>query len=156
MPNRLSRFCDGVMEASWLLGLVLTPLFFDIFSSRVFEPDKITLLRSLALAALAAWLIKLISERGPRFEASRGNFASLKGMLRAPLVVPVLFLMVVYIVSTIFSVSPHASLFGSYQRLEGTYTTFSYLILFAVIAANLRRRAQVERAITIAIITSLP
>jgi tetratricopeptide (TPR) repeat protein/O-antigen ligase len=144
------------MEACWLLGLVLTPLFFDIFSSRVFEPDKITLLRSLALAALAAWLIKLISERGPRFEPARGNFASLKGMLRAPLVVPVLFLMVVYIISTIFSVSPHASLFGSYQRLEGTYTTFSYLIIFAVIAANLRRRAQVDRAITIAIITSLP
>src|SRR5258707_539745 len=154
MPNRLSRFCDGLMEPSWLLGLVITPLFFDIFSSRVFEPDKITLLRSLALAALAAWLIKLIAERGPRFEASRSNFASLKGILRAPLVVPVLFLMIVYIMSTIFSVSPHASLFGSYQRLEGTYTTFSYLILFAVIAANLRRRAQVERAITIAIIIS--
>jgi tetratricopeptide (TPR) repeat protein/O-antigen ligase len=156
MPNRISRFCDGVMEASWLLGLVLTPLFFDIFSSRVFEPDKITLLRSLALAALAAWLIKLISENGPRFEPGRSNYASIKGMLRAPLVISVLFLMVVYIISTIFSVSPHASLFGSYQRLEGTYTTFSYLVIFAVIAANLRRRAQVERAITIAIITSLP
>src|SRR4051794_8566199 len=111
MPNRISRFCDGVMEASWLLGLVLTPLFFDIFSSRVFEPDKITLLRSLALAALAAWLIKLISEGGPKFEASRSGFSSFKGLLRAPLVVPVLVLMVVYILSTIFSVSPHASLF---------------------------------------------
>ena len=144
------------MEASWLLGLVLTPLFFDIFSSRVFEPDKITLLRSLALAALAAWLIKLISERGLHFEASRSNYASWKGLLRAPLVIPVLVLMAVYIISTIFSVSPHASLFGSYQRLQGTYTTFSYLVLFAVVAANLRRRAQVDRAITIAIITSLP
>jgi tetratricopeptide (TPR) repeat protein/O-antigen ligase len=156
MPNRLSRFCDGVMEATWLLGLVVTPLFFDIFSSRVFEPDKITLLRSLALAALAAWIIKLISEGGPRFDATRSQYASLKGILRAPLVVPVLVLVLVYIISTIFSVSPHASLFGSYQRLEGTYTTFSYLILFAVLVANLRRRSQVDRAITIAIITSLP
>ena len=77
MPNRLSRFCDGVMEATWLLGLVITPLFFDIFSSRVFEPDKITLLRSLALAALAAWLIKLISEGGPRFDPARSQYASL-------------------------------------------------------------------------------
>ena len=76
--------------------------------------------------------------------------------MRAPLVIPVLVLMAVYIISTIFSVSPHASLFGSYQRLQGTYTTFSYLVLFAVVAANLRRRAQVDRAITIAIITSLP
>ncbi len=156
MPNRLSRFCDGVMEACWLLGLVLTPLFFDIFSSRVFEPDKITLLRSLALAALAAWLIKLISESGFRFDSARSEYGSFRGLLRAPLVVPVLCLMVVYIISTIFSVSPYASLYGSYQRLEGTYTTFSYLILFAVVVANLRRRVQVDRAITIAIITSLP
>src|SRR5712692_3763943 len=156
MPNRLSRFCDGVMEAAWLVGLVATPLFFDIFSSRVFEPDKITLLRSLALAALAAWIVKLISEGGPRFDSTRSNFASLKGILRAPLVVPVLVLVIVYTISTIFSVSPHASLLGSYQRLEGTYTTFSYLILFGALVANLRRRAQVERAITVAIITSLP
>ena len=56
MPNRLSRFCEGVMEATWLLGLIITPLFFNIFSSRVFEPDKITTLRSLALVALVAWL----------------------------------------------------------------------------------------------------
>ncbi len=156
MSNRLSRFCDGVMEATWLLGLVVTPLFFDIFSSRVFEPDKITLLRSLALVALAAWLCKLISEGGPRFDPARSQFASLKGILRAPLVIPVLGLITVYIISTIFSVSPYASLYGSYQRLEGTYTTFSYLILFGVLVANLRRRAQVERAITIAILTSLP
>src|SRR5258708_11706606 len=111
MPNRLSGFCDGVMEARWLVGLVVTPLFFDIFSSRVFEPDKITLLRSLALAALAAWLIKLISEGGPRFEAVRSEHGSLRGMLRAPLMVQVLVLMIVYIISPIFSVSPFARLF---------------------------------------------
>src|SRR5262249_27505016 len=147
---------DGVMEACWLLGLVLMPLFFDIFSSRVFEPDKITLLRSLAMVALAAWLIKLIADGGPRFDPARSQFATLKGMLRAPLVIPVLALIISYIISTIFSVSPHASLFGSYQRLQGTYTTFSYLILFGALVANLRKRSQVDRAITIAIITSLP
>ena len=144
------------MEAAWLLALVVTPLFFDIFSSRVFEPDKITLLRSLALAAIAAWMIKLIAEGGPRFEASRSSYASLRGFVRVPLVIPVAALMTVYIISTIFSVSPNASLLGSYQRLQGTYTTFSYLVLFAVLAGNLRRRAQVDRAITIAIICSLP
>ena len=55
MPNRLSRFADGIMEACWLLALIVTPLFFNIYSSRVFEPDKIALLRSLALVAGAAW-----------------------------------------------------------------------------------------------------
>ena len=156
MPNRLSRFADGVMEACWLLALVVSPLFFNIYSSRVFEPDKITLVRSLALAALAAWLIKLISEGGPRFESARSNHATLRGFYGVPLVLPVLALAVVYMISTVFSVAGHASLFGSYQRLQGTFTTFSYLVLFAAIAANLRRRAQVERLLTTVIITSLP
>src|SRR5258705_4049221 len=156
MPNRLSRFAEGVMEAAWLLALVVTPLFFDIFSARVFEPDKITLLRSLALVALAAWLVKLISERGPRFDAVRSQYASMRGFLRVPLVIPVATLVVVYLIATLFSVSPNASLFGSYQRLQGTFTTFSYLILFAVLVANLRRRAQIDRVITVAILCSLP
>jgi tetratricopeptide (TPR) repeat protein len=156
MPNRLSRLAEGVMEAAWLIALVVTPLFFDIFSARVFEPDKITLLRSLALVALAAWLVKLISEGGPRFDAVRSQYASLRGFLRVPLVVPVATLVFVYIVATIFSVSPYASLYGSYQRLQGTFSTFSYLMLFVVLVANLRRRAQVDRAITLAIVCSLP
>jgi tetratricopeptide (TPR) repeat protein len=156
MPNRLSRFCEGVMEAAWLLGLILTPLFFNIFSSRVFEPDKITLLRSLALLTLAAWLVKLVSEGGPRFSAAHSRSATLRGFVRVPLVLPVAGLVVVYLIATIFSVSPQASLWGSYQRLQGTFTTFSYLVLFAAVAGNLRRRAQVERALTVAIISSLP
>lgn len=156
MPNRLSRFCEGVMEATWLLGLIVTPLFFNIFSSRVFEPDKITTLRSLALVALAAWLIKLISEGGVRFEAARSPYASLAGFLRVPLVLPVASLVLVYLIATVFSVAPQASLYGSYQRLQGTFTTFSYLVLFGVLAGNVRRRAQVERAVTIAVIASLP
>ena len=144
------------MEAAWIIGLIVTPLFFNIFSSRVFEPDKITLMRSLALVALAAWLVKLASEGGVRFSAARSQHASLAGMLRVPLVLPVAGLVVVYLIATVFSVAPQASIFGSYQRLQGTFTTFSYLVLFAVVAGNLRRRAQVERAITVAIITSLP
>ena len=156
MPNRLSRFADGIMEACWLLALIVTPLFFNIYSSRVFEPDKISLVRSLALVALAAWLVKLISQGGPRFEASRSNYATLAGFYRVPLVAPLLALILVYLIATIFSVAPHASLYGSYQRLQGTFTTFSYLVLFAVIGANLRRRSQAERILTTIIITSLP
>src|SRR5512136_1307945 len=104
MPNRISRYADGVMEACWLLALILSPLFFDIYSSRVFEPDKVTLVRSLALVTLAAWLVKIISEGGVRFDRivmdARGRLYTL---LRQPLVAPVVVFMVVYLISTIFS-----------------------------------------------------
>ncbi|HZD56360.1 MAG TPA: O-antigen ligase family protein, partial [Anaerolineales bacterium] len=39
---------------------------------------------------------------------------------------------------------------------QGTYTTFSYVVIFASIAANLRRREQVERLISAVILSSLP
>lgn len=149
MSNRLSRFAEGVMEASWLLALIVAPLFFNIYSSRVFEPDKITLVRSLAGIALAAWLVKLIAEDGLRHWNWRAFW-------RIPLVVPVLAFVVVYSLATALSITSPVSLFGSYQRLQGTYSTFSYLVLFAVIAGNLRRQEQVERIITTVIVTSLP
>ena len=58
MPSRLQKLCDTVMEATWLTALVVTPLFFNVYSNRVFEPDKISLLRSLALIAIVAWVVK--------------------------------------------------------------------------------------------------
>lgn len=39
--TRLSHFCDRALEAGWLLGVTITPVFFNVYSSRVFEPDKI-------------------------------------------------------------------------------------------------------------------
>jgi tetratricopeptide (TPR) repeat protein len=155
MPqNRLSRFCEALMEACWLTALIVAPLFFNIYSSRVFEPDKIALVRSLALVALAAWLIKLIADGGPRFEHMPAPNA--RSWMRVPLLLPVAALAAMYLISTMLSVAPNISLYGSYQRMQGTLTTFSYIVLFSVVAANLRRRAQIERLITVVIVTSLP
>ncbi len=58
--TKLSNFCNGVLEAGWLAALVLAPLFFNTYSARVFEPDKESLVRSIALIIAAAWLLKLI------------------------------------------------------------------------------------------------
>ncbi len=155
MPARLARYCEGVMEAAWLWALILTPLFFNIYSSRVFEPDKAVILRSLALLALAAWLGKALGGL-PTWRGARLSFGTVAGFLRVPLVAPVLALGVVYVISTLLSVAPQTSLSGSYPRLQGTLTTFAYLALFATAATHLRRRAQVERLLAAAMLTSLP
>ena len=60
MPTKLSVFCDKVIEAGWLTAIVVVPLFFNVYSSRVFEPDKLTLLRSIALVMAVAWVIKAV------------------------------------------------------------------------------------------------
>jgi tetratricopeptide (TPR) repeat protein/O-antigen ligase len=147
---------DGLMEAAWLAAVLLVPLFFDIYSSRIFEPDKITLLRTLALLTLGAWIVKSIEEGGWRWQRIQPGESALKTIVRFPMILPVAAFALVYVLSTIFSVTPAASLWGSYQRLQGTYTTFAYIVFFAAIVVNLRKRAQVERLITTIILGSLP
>ena len=61
MTTKLSRFCEAIIEAGSLAALIYVPLFFNVHSSRVFEPDKISVLRSIALVMVIAWLIKYIS-----------------------------------------------------------------------------------------------
>src|SRR5215213_8422231 len=63
--TKLDAWLNGIIEAGWLAALVLAPLFFNVFSSRVFEPDKISLVRSIALIMLLAWLVKLANGGQP-------------------------------------------------------------------------------------------
>ena len=155
MPTKLGRWCDGVMEALWLVAMIVTPLFFNLFSSRIFEPDKIALLRTLSIFLLVIWIVKLLSE-GIDWGYKNREEKWYRRLLRIPLVIPILVLFVAYLIATIFSIVPSISLWGSYQRLQGTYTFFSYLIIFLVIASNLREREQINRLITVIILTSLP
>jgi tetratricopeptide (TPR) repeat protein len=147
--SKLSVWCDRFIEAGWLAIVIVAPLFFNIYSSRVFEPDKLTTVRSIALVMATAWFVKWIEERrNPSKEA--------KVTWRTPLVLPTMLLVAIYMISTALSVAPRTSLLGSYQRLQGTYTTFSYIIIFLMIVQGMRSRAQLDRLINLIIITSLP
>lgn len=150
MENRLSLFCDRVIEAGWLASAVTVPLFFNIFSSRVFEPDKLTLLRSIVLLMAAAWVIRFLVRPGDK----RFSFP---GILRSsPLAVPVLLFTAFYILATAFSVMPRISFWGSYVRLQGLLSNLSYLLLFFLVADRLRSREQVSRLLNVIIFTSIP
>ncbi len=156
MPTKLSRFCQGVMEAAWLAAVCLIPIFFNVWSARIFEPDKITILRSLALLTLAAWVVKIVDEGGIKWKSEDNDQSFFRYLLSYPLVAPIIGLVIVYSISTIFSVTPSISLFGSYQRLQGTYTTFSYLVIFFSVVVNLRKREQINRLVTTVIFASFP
>ena len=147
--TRLSLFCDKVLEIGWLLAVIITPLFFNVYSSRVFEPDKLTTLRTVATIMAVVWVVRLVEERA---SGQRGLAIS----WRTPLVLPALFTVAVYLLSTLFSVTRWVSFFGSYQRLQGTYTTLSYIVIFFIILQELRTRAQLDRLITVIILNSLP
>ena len=155
MTSRLSRLCDGLLEAGWLAAVIVTPLFFNIHSDRVFEPDKISLLRSIALLMAVVWLVRWIDQRGWR-RVRALKWGGKEAFWRKPLVLPVLSLVVVYLLATLFSITPRVSLLGSYQRLQGAYSTLAYVVIFSVMAASIRSRAQIRRVGTAVIIASIP
>ena len=156
MQTKFSRICDAIIEAGWLAALVVAPLFFNTFSNRVFEPDKIHLVRSIALLIAVAWLAQLVDigfNRQPGDDRPKGIWPTIRD---TPLVLPALLLLASYIISTALSLVPRISFFGSYVRLQGTLTFASYLILFGAVLTHLRSRRQVDRIIHAVIVTSLP
>lgn len=149
MDTRASQYAARLVETGWLAAVIVVPVFFNVWSNRVFEPDKLTLLRSITLV-MAVGLLAWVVERGRR----EGD--SLRRWLRVPLVAPILVLTAVYVVSSAFSVAPQLSVFGSYQRLQGLYTWLAYLTIFLSIVVLLRRRGQLERLVQAIIVASLP
>ncbi len=155
MDSKLSRLCDGLLEAGWLVAVISVPLFFNIHSERVFEPDKLTLMRSIAVFIASLWGVKFIDQKGWR-RMDRLGWRAENSVWRQPFVLPIAALILVYLISTIFSVTPRVSWAGSYQRLQGTYTTLAYIVIGAAAASTIRTRAQIGRLVTAVIITSLP
>jgi cytochrome c-type biogenesis protein CcmH/NrfG len=162
METRLERFCNRLIEAGWLLAVVLIPTFINVKTNRVFEADKGMLVRSLALLMTAVWLIK-IAERAIHW------LGSLLGLLdrtnptrlRRPWLFYVMVLLfivfaIVYLGSTLLSVHPRISLMGSYQRGQGTYFTLCLIAIALLIATHLRSHAQLGRLLAAVALGSLP
>ncbi|MEZ4859676.1 MAG: tetratricopeptide repeat protein [Caldilineaceae bacterium] len=162
--TKLDSWCEAVIEAGWLAALIVAPMFFNVFSSRVFEPDKISLVRSIALIMLLAWVVKvanggylwLPADANSADPADASLMAQLHRIWRNPFCIPVLLLILAYLLSTVFSIARFVSWFGSYQRLQGTYSFLSYVIIAILTAAHLRRAEQLRRLQHLIVITSLP
>ena len=172
--TKIQQYCESVIEAGWLAALIVAPLFFNIYSSRVFEPDKVSLVRSISLVMLLAYLVKIVDGGSLWLPAGAGlpetgnqsTTASNKtqpgiewkisSLWKQPLLLPVAMLVVAYPLSTLLSISPAVSWWGSYHRLQGAYTFSSYLIIALLTAAHLRQPSQLRRLQHTVIITSLP
>lgn len=164
MQSRLASACNALLEIGWLFAIILTPLFFNVFSARSFEPDKTVLLRSIALVMCVAWLIKWIEEfpvnRSAKMNANdtgiRERFHFIRFIVDTPCVLLVFLFFFSYAFSTVISIYPRISFFGSYSRLQGLYTFFAYVVIFFIVASTLEKREQIERFFKIIIFTSVP
>lgn len=149
MKTDIGRFAEAMLESCWLAALIMVPLFFNIWGERVFEGGKVHLLRSIAVLS-AAFLVVRFAER-KRQQAHRIYLP-----WRAPMALPFLLMAAVYLIGTAFSVDPPLSFWGSSYRGQGTYTQLSIMVFFLLIALALRSKSQLDRLITVVLITSSP
>ncbi|GAA5529453.1 hypothetical protein [Herpetosiphon gulosus] len=147
----ISLWSRRVMEACWLLALAMIPVYFSLLSDRHFEPDKAVALRSIVMILGGAWIINWL-ERGQVFR----SWPRWRDWWRSPLVAPAIVYVGVFFFTTLTSVLVFTSFFGGYNRLQGFYTNFSYVVVFGAMLAHVRRREQLERIITVIIATTLP
>lgn len=158
---RIALWCERIIEGGWLLALVLIPSYFNLLSSRHFEPDKATTLRAIVLVMIAAAIVRWLDSFGsttspPATQSSQSKPSFWHRFTSFPMAVPVALYVLVFLFATVISVTPHSSFWGSYQRLQGTYTNLSYVGLGVLVAAFLRRREQLERLVMVLVLGSLP
>ena len=162
----LVRIVNGVLEMGWLFIIVAVPVFFNVRDYRTFEPDKIVLLRNTLAVMVALFLLKAVYV-APYYlrrwstvaegDQSVSFWSALQSALRRrPIVVAALVFGFIYILATINSIDPAISFWGSYDRMEGTYTYLCYITLFLLVLSHVRTWSQFERIATAVIFASVP
>lgn len=100
--------------------IVLVPLFFDLKLFSCFDLSKITVLYILTFCIVVTWCIKRIFDSSGKFEFNT-------------LTLPVIVILVVGILATVFSINPLVSLLGDYKRYNGLFSLIVYVFLFFII-----------------------
>jgi len=171
MNTRLSILCDKFIEACWLAALILAPLYMNIYTHRMFEADKVCVIRSLAILMLVFYLTKLIERKitfNSAVSVAQGTNTALYQeirqqsslefslFLRSPIFISFALFVIAYIVSVAISAAPYNSIWGNYDRLHGLYSSAAYWLIFILAALNLRTVTQVRRLINTVILVSIP
>ncbi|RLT22105.1 MAG: hypothetical protein DWI30_06545 [Chloroflexi bacterium] len=151
-------WCRRLIEFGWLFTIILIPSYFNLLSSRHFEPDKAIVLRALvtimASLAIIHWIYT--GANAPQQKTPENSRFSWKHWLRTyPLMIAIIAYIAVFLLATITSVVPGVSWWGSYQRLQGTYTNLSYIVLSLLIVRYLTTREQLIRITGVMILSAI-
>ena len=120
------RICNKVIEYSFYALFALVPLAFTSVTSELFEMNKMWLVWILTIIIATSWIIKMVLQKKILF-------------CRTPLDIPIGLFLLSQIISTIFSLDPHVSLWGYYSRFNGGLLSItSYILLYYAFLSNFK------------------
>ena len=139
----LIKICNKVIEYSFYATFLLVPWALWKDTSELFELNKMWLTWGLTIIIAGAWFTKMLLEKRVLFQ-------------RTPLDIPIVLFLLSQIISTIFSLDSHVSLWGYYSRFNGgLLSIISYVFLYYAFLSNSPSLAKVQRLMTISLISGL-
>ncbi|MFN5058529.1 MAG: O-antigen ligase family protein [Chloroflexota bacterium] len=146
------RWSTSIIEFGWLAAIFCIPSFFNLLSSRHFEPDKALAFRFIVFVLSTFVVINIIESRRTHPTPPRMWWQHYKNY---PLMIAIMSYCGIFVLSTITSIVPEVSFWGSYQRLQGTYTNISYVVLALIMLRYITHRAQVWRVVSMILLGSI-
>lgn len=119
------KWLNRIIAGGFYLLFFSVPLVFSASTSELFEYNKMMTVYALTVIIGAAWLIKMVILRKWVY---RHSF----------LEIPLVLYLSSHVLSTIFSIDPHVSVWGFYSRFnEGLLASLSYILLYFAAVSNL-------------------
>lgn len=119
-----------LIELTFYLLLTVVPLLLTPWNFELFEFNKMLAVYAGTAVIAAGWLIEMVRQRRRLFKPT-------------PLDLPLGLFLLSQILSTVFSVEPHTSVWGYYSRFHGgLLSTVSYLVLFWAYSTFMRDKTK--------------
>ncbi|MBI1982087.1 MAG: hypothetical protein HYS68_00670 [Candidatus Levybacteria bacterium] len=119
------KICNRIIEYAFYALFFLLPLVFTSDTYELFEFPKMWLVFAITLIIACFWLIKMVLQ---------GRFF----VAQTPLDIPIVLFLLSQIISTIFSLDIHVSMWGYYSRFNGgLLSILSYIFLYYAFISNI-------------------
>lgn len=124
----MGSFLNRAIEYSFYALFFFVPLILYPNTYELFEFNKMVFVYLLTAIILFLWLLKMLEEK--RFYIQR-----------TPFDLPLMLFLLANVLSTIFSIERHTSIFGYYSRFNGgLLSTVCYITLYYALVSNLKKR----------------
>ena len=142
-----ARYLAAAIEAMLLITALAVPLYFNVLSQHIFENHKNALFRAgtfVLLGLLGAYFVE------------RGRLRRLRFFPRKSIARPLYVFIIAQVLSCAFSIGFNLSFWGEIFRQVGLVTLLCSILAFIVIILFFKKSIQIERLVTIFILTSIP
>jgi len=127
MP-RLNKICQQIIIISFFLLFFLVPLIMTPWNYELFEFNKMLLVYFLTIIIISSWLVRIIIEKKFLFRRTFWD-------------IPLIIFLLSQVLSFIFSIDRHTSLWGYYSRFNGgLLSIICFSLLYWAFVSNMDKK----------------